>query len=190
MANSGKWVVEAFGAQPPAKNVFNLGSVLTNKNRVKKFYHVVDEYLVPFESTDTLFLDKTYYLKMKDPNIYIILTYAGKYPNDRLLRFKYISYYVTLSMDIFNAYVKKGLVFKQYEQYISYPKNIKPGFGSMPPQVQVFHSPPGMQSHNALRHPTHVNTKEVTNAMKLSRPRGGRSRRNNKRYNPTRKNHR
>jgi hypothetical protein len=189
MANSGKWATEAFGSHPPAKNIFNLGNVLINQNRAKKFYHVVDEYLVPFKSNDSLFLDKTYYLKMKDPNIYIILTYKGYYPNDRLLRFKYISYYVTLSMDIFNEYVKKGRVFKQYEQYISYPKNIKPAFGSMPrlniqlpspvlPQVQVFHSPPGMQSRNALRHPTHVNTKKVMNAMKLGRPRGGHSRRN------------
>jgi hypothetical protein len=197
MANSGKWATEAFGAHPPAKNVFNLGSVLTNQNRAKKFYHAVDEYLVPFKSNDSLFLDKTYYLKMKEPNIYIILTYKGLYPNRRLLRFKYISYYVTLSMDIFNDYIKKGRVFKHYEQYISYPKNIKPSFGSMPhrnfqlppvePQVQVFHAPPGARSYNALRHNTHDSRKTINNAMKLDRPRGGHSRRNNKRSNCTRR---
>lgn len=197
MANSGKWATEAFGAKPPAKNVFNLGSVLTNQNRAKKFYHVVDEYLVPFEPKDSLFLDKTYYLKMKEPNIYIVLTYKGYYPSYRLLRFKYISYYVTLSMDIFNEYIKKGRVFKQYEQYMPYPKSIKPAFGSMPrrnvqlpsvdPQVQVFHAPPGVRSHNALRHDTHFSRKQITNAMKLGRLGGGRSRRNKKRSNCTRR---
>ena len=190
MANSRKWATEAFGAQPPAKNVFNLGSVLTNQNRAKKFYHVVDEYLVPFQSKDSLFLDKTYYLKMKEPNIYIVLTYKGYYPSSRLLRFKYISYYVTLSMDIFNEYIKKGRVFKQYEQYMPYPKSIKPAFGSMPrrnvqlpppidPQVRIFHGPHGARSHNALRHPDlHSSRKDINNAMKLGRSGGGRSRRN------------
>lgn len=126
---------------------------------------------------------------MKEPNIYIVLTYKGYYPSYRLLRFKYISYYVTLSMDIFNEYIKKGRVFKQYEQYMPYPKSIKPAFGSMPrrnvqlpppidPQVRIIHGPHGAQSHNAFRHDTSVSRKAINNAMKLGRSGGGRSRRN------------